>query len=267
MKKALLALLMLPAMGAIAFGQTTAAQSVLGYTIQTGQSAGGVTCDKGPCFVPYGTTLPVSGAVSTSVSGFQPSGAVANLVVTSASSSVALPANTGTVLVTNTGTTVANVKLSVGAGSAATTDLALVPGAAVGLTVGANTFLNGITASGSTSLSIAGGSGLVGGFGGGGSAATSVVTYTTTDKGGTLTTGGTAQTAIASNASRKIWCIQNDPNANEMLFVRVNGTASLTTGVGLPAGQEACSTTIVDTSAVSVIAATTGHRWFGFEGQ
>ena len=39
--------------GSPAFGQTTATQTVPGYYIATGQSAGGVTCKVGPCFVPF----------------------------------------------------------------------------------------------------------------------------------------------------------------------------------------------------------------------
>jgi hypothetical protein len=93
-------------------------------------------------------------------------------------------------------------------------------------------------------------------------------TITTTDRGGTLTSGGVAQNAIASNASRKTWCIQNDPAATETLYVRSNGTASATTGVALVAGAQACNQPgTVDTSAVSVYAATTSHRWFGSEAQ
>lgn len=93
-------------------------------------------------------------------------------------------------------------------------------------------------------------------------------TYTPTDKGGTITSGGAAQTAISSNASRKIWCIQNDPAATEILSVRSNGTASATAGIILSAGAQACSPSgQTDTAAISVFAATTGHRWFGFEGQ
>jgi hypothetical protein len=92
--------------------------------------------------------------------------------------------------------------------------------------------------------------------------------YSTTDKGTTVTAGGTAQAAIASNASRKAWCIQNDPAATETLSVRLNGTASATTGTILQAGQQACNQAgVLDTAAVSVFAATTGHRFFGFEGQ
>lgn len=99
-------------------------------------------------------------------------------------------------------------------------------------------------------------------------AAGGTTSYSTTDKGGTITLGGTAQPAIASNASRKIFCIQNDPAATEVLSVRLNGTASATSGTILSAGQQACSQPgSLDTSAVSVFAATTGHRFFGFEGQ
>lgn len=95
-----------------------------------------------------------------------------------------------------------------------------------------------------------------------------VTSYSTTDKGGTIATGGTAQAAIASNASRKIWCIQNDPAATENLSVRLNGTASATAGIILQAGVQACSAPgALDTAAVSVFGATTGHRFFGFEGQ
>jgi hypothetical protein len=107
--------------------------------------------------------------------------------------------------------------------------------------------------------------------GGGGSSGGStggLVTVTTTDKAGTITTGGTAQQAIAANASRKMWCIQNPPAATESLNVRVNGTASATTGVGLMPGTQACGTTgYIDTAAVSVFAATTGHQWLGWEAQ
>lgn len=94
------------------------------------------------------------------------------------------------------------------------------------------------------------------------------ISYSTTDKGGTITTGGTAQAAIASNVARKAYCIQNDPAATEILSVRLNGTASATSGTILSAGKQACSQAgFIDTSAVSVFAATTGHRWFGYEGQ
>lgn len=92
--------------------------------------------------------------------------------------------------------------------------------------------------------------------------------YTTTDKGGTISVGGTPQTAIAANSARKIWCIQNDPSATEVLSVRVGSAASATTGIILAVGAQACSSAgMVDTGLVSVYAATGGHRYFGFEGQ
>lgn len=90
----------------------------------------------------------------------------------------------------------------------------------------------------------------------------------TTDKGGTVTAGGTAQAAIALNASRKYWCVMNGPAETETMYVRVNGTASATTGTPLQPGQQACTPPgVIDTAAVSVLAATTGHRWYGFEDQ
>lgn len=93
-------------------------------------------------------------------------------------------------------------------------------------------------------------------------------TSATTDKGGTITSGGAAQTAIASNTARKSWCIQNDPASTETLYVRVNGTASATSGVALSPGQQACNPPdLIDTAAVSVFAATTSHRWYGSEAQ
>lgn len=93
-------------------------------------------------------------------------------------------------------------------------------------------------------------------------------TATSTDRGGTLTTGGAAQAAIVLNTSRKGWCIQNPSDATEVLYVRSSGTASATTGVQLAAGQQACSPALMtDTAAISVFAATTGHRWFGTEWQ
>lgn len=95
-----------------------------------------------------------------------------------------------------------------------------------------------------------------------------VATYGTTDKGGTVTTGGVAQAAIAANPYRQIWCIQNSPDETEDLFVRLGGTASATSGIAVEPGKQVCSyPAYLDRSAVSVFAATTGHRWFGFEGE
>lgn len=100
------------------------------------------------------------------------------------------------------------------------------------------------------------------------SATVATIVVSTTDKSGTIVLGGTAQSAIASNASRKGWCIQNPASATEDLFVRVNGTASATTGTDLSPGMQTCSSpSMVDQAAVSVFAATTSHAYLGFEVQ
>jgi hypothetical protein len=93
-------------------------------------------------------------------------------------------------------------------------------------------------------------------------------TGTTADKSGSVTTGGTAQTAIAANTGRVAWCIQNDPLGTEVLYVRVGATATATTGVALNPGSQVCSSpSSVDTALVSVLGATTGHKWYGQEVQ
>lgn len=89
---------------------------------------------------------------------------------------------------------------------------------------------------------------------------------TPTDKGGTIAVGGTAQNAVASNASRKGgWC-QNPVNATEDLYVSFTGSATVG-GAGnqadLAPGQSVGfyqNGTIIQT-AVSVNAATGTHRF------
>jgi hypothetical protein len=100
---------------------------------------------------------------------------------------------------------------------------------------------------------------------GGGPGATVVTTTTTA---GTITLGGTAQNALAANASRKVWCIQNNSALTEPLFVRAAGTASATVGVQLSTGAQACNQPgTVDQGAISVVAATTGHTFVTVESQ
>lgn len=95
---------------------------------------------------------------------------------------------------------------------------------------------------------------------------------TPTDKGTTITTGGTPQTPIAANASRKGGWVQNPCSATEDLFVSVTTTAT-TTGIGDQADLAPCASfsllqagTVI-TAAVSVNAATTGHRFLAVETQ
>lgn len=95
-----------------------------------------------------------------------------------------------------------------------------------------------------------------------------VITYNPTDKYGTITVGGTAQTAIAANPYRLKWCIQNDPSETENLTVRSGAAASATSGTVLTPGTQACNPPdVIDRGIVSVLAATTGHKFRGFEGE
>ncbi len=149
----------------------------------------------------------VSGSFSATLSGFTPNGNVASLSVTNSSGNVALPAGT-VVAVTNTGTTnTAYIKLSVGAGTAATTDMALVPGATVGLTVGSNTYINAITASSTTTLRMAGGTGLLTGFGGGGSSGGGGGAVTVAD-GADVTLGKTADAKSTATDATSVTAMQ-----------------------------------------------------------
>lgn len=90
---------------------------------------------------------------------------------------------------------------------------------------------------------------------------------TPTDLGGTITAGGTQQTLAAANTSRKLLVVQNPSNApsGESLFIAVAGNATVN-GAGnyaelVPGG----SCTVYGTSAVSIIGATTAHRFIATE--
>jgi len=87
-----------------------------------------------------------------------------------------------------------------------------------------------------------------------------------TDYSGTVTTGGTAQTARAANVNRRYLMVAN-PDATTDLFFSVSGTA--TTGAGsvrLPAGTGVIFDAQTPTGAVSVLSATTGKAFTVQEG-
>lgn len=97
-------------------------------------------------------------------------------------------------------------------------------------------------------------------------------------KGGAITLGGTSQTAIASNGSRKGFIIQNPCSATEQgivtaedLFINLTSAATVSTNVNLAALAPCASFSmgitggIVSTEAVTVIGATTAHIWYGKE--
>lgn len=124
--------------------------------------------------LPFAVVQDTTGKLCTSGSGggggstsggansalFSPTSATSNasLSVTTTTSNVALP--TGSfIVVTNSGTTNAYFALGVGAGTTATTSAQFIAaGSSLVISVGSNTYLAGITAAGTTTLNIAGGS-------------------------------------------------------------------------------------------------------------
>lgn len=198
---------------------------------------------------------PLQVTASASISGFTPSGTVASLSVTSSTGNVALPAGT-VVSVTNTGSNTAFYNLSVGAGTAATTDAALVAGATVGLTVGSNTYINAITASSTTTLRMAGGSGLVSGYGGGssGGAGSAVTAVGTVDHDASasgvdpLLGGGYASAAAPTSVSA-------DGDAVNAWYLRNGAQATVITAAGALVGGDATNGLDVDVTRLPALVA------------
>lgn len=97
----------------------------------------------------------------------------------------------------------------------------------------------------------------------------SVVNLAYVNRSSTITTGGTAQTAVAANSGRLALVIHN-VDAAEALYVNLVGTAVVdgAGGIKLAAGATLIfdGSGIVPTNAVSVIAATTGHKFTIYEG-
>jgi len=153
--------------------------------------------------VDSGHPLPTTGSGGgggTANGSYQPSGTTAQLAVTSTTSNVALPSNTGTVVVYNIGTKIAYVKFGTsGAITATTANDVIGPGSAVAYNVGSNTFVAGITGgTDTTTLQITGGTG---GFNAiPGSPATVSGAVTSVD-GGITTIGSIADSAWAGGAA------------------------------------------------------------------
>jgi hypothetical protein len=83
-----------------------------------------------------------------------------------------------------------------------------------------------------------------------------------TDRSGTLTTGGTAQNAAAALATRKYLFVQNPSTAPGTLwFSTVTTAVQDSPSIELVPGASFESGLFCPTGAVSVIAATTGHKW------
>lgn len=88
---------------------------------------------------------------------------------------------------------------------------------------------------------------------------------TWTDKSGTIATGGTAQTPVASNANRKAYFIQNLSSGD--LYVSLVGTAVQTQpSVKIAPGASLFSSgNFISTQAISIIGATTGQVFTAWE--
>jgi hypothetical protein len=81
-----------------------------------------------------------------------------------------------------------------------------------------------------------------------------------TDASGTITAGGTAQTALAANSSRRYVLIENPVSATEVLYFSFTGTASASSP-SLNPGGSFNSGSFVPTGALSLFAATTSHAF------
>ena len=122
---------------------------------------------------PMGTTsnpVKVAGSFSASLSGFTPTPAYSSLSVGTTSSRVAVPAGT-TVIVYNTGANDAYVTLGGSNVIATTANDVVKAGGWMAFTAGANAYLAAIETTGTTSLTLSGGSGLPAGASGGGGSA------------------------------------------------------------------------------------------------
>jgi hypothetical protein len=89
---------------------------------------------------------------------------------------------------------------------------------------------------------------------------------TVTDRSGTITTGGTAKAAMAANASRKSVFVLNPDTETEDLGVSEVGTATLASPSIVLHPGDAWQPAFVPLTAISVIAATTGHVYIAREG-
>jgi hypothetical protein len=86
-----------------------------------------------------------------------------------------------------------------------------------------------------------------------------------TDRSGTITTGGTAQVAMAANSTRKGVIVQNTSTGD--LRISTTGTASSTAGIKLVAGAYWESPPgMVPSGAISIWGATTGQAFTAVEG-
>lgn len=242
MNKLLLGLVMsLAVMFSMAADAQTAQPAQMGYLTTSCGTA------PTPCFVQYGSTLPVSGSFSATLSGFTPNGNYATpLAVTTTTGNVALPSGTS-VLVQNVGSNVAYVNLGTsGAVTATTSSIAVPAGGGCSLTVGSNTFLAAITASSTTTLNLAGGTGLGNACYGGGSSGGAGSSNITQWNGNTVslnngaTDAGTLRVTVSNDSTGKLAATQS----GTWNITNVSGTVSLPTGASTSALQTTGNTAL-----------------------
>lgn len=216
-------------------------------------------------------------SVTASITGFTPNGSYsAPLAATTASSNVALP--TGTVIaVSNDGPNTAYVNLGTSNLVTATTaSVAVPPNATVGMTVGSNTFLAAITATGTATVKIAGGAGLVTGYGAGsgggsssngsvsntGAAVPSQATYGGMNVGGNLTGFTGTANGLKVDGSAVTQPVSGTVTANQGTGLSQTSANAWPT---LTPDSAATTGTITTSQSVTLTPSAGGYGSFGFQ--
>ncbi len=95
----------------------------------------------------------------------------------------------------------------------------------------------------------------------------SPATGTVTNRSGTITLGGTAQTAVAINTSRKYLVIQNTSDTDLWFNFTTTATADQPSFKLIPSASFVMESSFISTELISVIGATTGKSFTIKEGQ
>lgn len=182
--------------------------------------------------------IPITGTITTTVGGFANNGNTAALAVSTTSADVALPAGT-VVAVTNNGATDVRFRVTIGAGTSVLTDQVLKAGITTAVTVGTNTHLSAITASSTSSLVLAGGTGLLTGYGvspqvTNQSVNVAQVNGVTTLTGAGATGTGSQRNTVAQDTTTIAGSAPGTAGTPSTNVVSVQGVAS---GTALPASQ------------------------------
>ncbi len=173
-----------------------------------------------------------SGTFSATISGFAPASSYSTLSVSTTSSRVALPVGSPNIVVYNTGTSAAEVQLGNASVVATTSNDVIQPNSWMSFTVGSNVYLAAITASGTASLNISGGTGLPTGAGGGGGGS-----------GGAVTESGTWTVQPGNTANTTAWLVTGTggvfpaSESGTWNITNISGTVSLPTGAATSANQ------------------------------